>query len=82
MTRSKSSSPSSSKMAKMQGQISSLDEKDLIHAAAIEVDEQDISSKDDGYSTRESILIGKPTKKQQIMVVVCGFLALFQTLGK
>jgi hypothetical protein len=66
----------------MQEDTDSFNKKSNVRATMIEVDERDISSKDDGYSMVGSILIGKPTRKQQIAVVVSGFLALFQTLGK
>lgn len=66
----------------MQEDTDSFNKKSKVHATKIEVDEGDISSKDDGYSIVGSILIGKPTRKQHIAVVVSGFLALFQTLGK
>jgi hypothetical protein len=59
----------------------SFQEKKNLRMPAFEVDESDLSSKDDGYSAVGSLLIGKPTKKQQSAVVICGFLAFFQTLG-
>lgn len=47
----------------------------------VKLDSSDMESNSDGSSAVESCLVGRPTRGQQAAVIICAFMALFQTFG-